>query len=155
MAADGQRRTDGTLELHFLADPFAVRAALSTVGKRLAGRISVEQSGMLELTLAEVLNNIVEHAYADEPVGDIRLLLKERPDRLECLIEDRGRAMPDLCLPLGRMPEPDLPTEHLAEGGWGWALIRALTTELAYERTGCLNRVKFCIPTGIGGTHEG
>lgn len=150
MAADGQGRTDDALELRFAADPFAVRAALSAVRERLGGRMSAEQSGMLELTLAEVLNNIVEHAYADQPAGDIRLRLAKRRDGLECLIEDRGRAMPGLCLPLGRMPEPDLPTEHLAEGGWGWALIRALTTDLAYERAGCLNRVTFCIPTGRG-----
>ena len=36
--------------------------------------------------------------------------------------------------------------EGLAEGGWGWALIRDLTTDIRYTREDGRNRLTFRIP---------
>ncbi len=57
--------------LTFPSGEFAVREALTAV---LSGldflSLDLEESGAVELVLAEVLNNVVEHAYGDEhPAG--------------------------------------------------------------------------------------
>lgn len=145
----------------FRAETGEVRAVLRRAVARFAHQITAEDAGALELALAEVLNNVVEHAYADRPAGEIRLSLWRDSARLHCLVEDRGRAMPGLSPPdddprEGQASE-DCPSEgcprscacrvrDLAEGGWGWSLIRALTEDLGYERSGRANRLRFAVP---------
>jgi serine/threonine-protein kinase RsbW len=123
-----------------------VRRALAQAVSRFAGSIGADEAGTLELALAEVLNNIVEHAYAGRAAGPVHLQLLREAGTLACRIEDRGRPMPGLALPVGRMPSVDGPVEDLAEGGWGWALIRAVTSDLSYERIGGRNRLCFRLP---------
>ncbi|NPD17735.1 ATP-binding protein [Xinfangfangia sp. D13-10-4-6] len=90
----------------------------------------------VEVLLAEVLNNIVEHAYS-QGEGEIRLLLRLEPTRLCLTIEDEGQPMPQ-----GQLPEGQLPAaEALPEGGFGWFLIRSLSTEVGYMRRGNTNRL--------------
>jgi serine/threonine-protein kinase RsbW len=138
---------DGLIaDLRFIAEPFAVREALCTAISRLGTNIGSGDADMLQLVLAEVLNNIVEHAYAGRPAGDVRMTVRRDRGSIACLIEDQGREMPDLHLPAGRMPDADVPLCELAEGGWGWALIRDLTTHLTYERAGNSNRLSFRMP---------
>lgn len=122
--------------------------ALGKAMDQFAPDLSSEEAGRLELALAEILNNIVEHAYAGRAPGPVHLRLDHEARALTCLIEDEGPPMPGLALPEGRMPDTAVPTETLAEGGWGWALIRALTVDLRYERHGRLNRVSFRVPIG-------
>jgi serine/threonine-protein kinase RsbW len=94
-----------------------------------------------ELVLAEVLNNVAEHAYADEP-GDIELSLERREGSVAVRVADQGRSMPDRRLPLGEAPNPlDLP-----EGGFGWNLIRQLTDELCYRHHEGWNLLTFVLP---------
>lgn len=96
-----------------------------------------------EIVLAEVLNNIVEHAYARHP-GTITLTLRCTGAGLACLLKDRGAAMPGLALPVGEFQ--DLGTvEDLPEGGFGWFLIRSLVEDLSYERRGGENRLSFLL----------
>ncbi len=84
-----------------------------------------------EIVLAEVLNNIVEHAYADRS-GDITLALDLQPQGLLCQINDKGAPMPDLALPEGQLQPLDR-IDDLPEGGFGWFLIRSLTEDLTYR----------------------
>jgi serine/threonine-protein kinase RsbW len=94
-----------------------------------------------EIVLAEVLNNIVEHAYSTGP-GPIRLWFGLEPGQLCVRIEDEGRPMPGNRLPAGQLPLP----ADLAEGGFGWHLIRSLSTDLRYDRCGGVNRLCFRLP---------
>lgn len=94
-----------------------------------------------QIVLAEVLNNVSEHAYAGR-IGPIRLMLRQGQDALWCRVEDEGVPMPGGCLPAGRLPSP----ADLAEGGFGWHLIRTLTRGLQYERAGGVNRLTFDLP---------
>ncbi len=137
---------NNVISLRFRADGPAVRRALGRVMGRLSPEFSEDDAGTVELTLAEVLNNIVEHAYATRQPGPVRLWLERRGGGLMCRIEDEGRPMPDLTLPEGRMQPVADRIEDLAEGGWGWALIRNLTHDLAYVRAGRTNRLSFRIP---------
>src|SRR5690554_6262882 len=72
----------------------SVRAAIAPANGALAPlQLTGDSAASTELVLAEVLNNIVEHAYADRP-GPVRLDLMIRGDILCCTIQDRGAPMP-------------------------------------------------------------
>ena len=49
--------------------------------------------------------------------------------------------------PAGRLPDgADCALVDLPEGGFGWHLIRTLTRDLAYVRSGGCNRLSFLLP---------
>lgn len=104
--------------------------------------LNADGRGTAELVLAEVLNNVVEHAYARYP-GEIELRLTVTPACLHCQIIDSGLPMPE-----GRLPPGDPPDlgEDLPEGGFGWNLIRTLTTGLEYRRLAGRNHLQFSLP---------
>lgn len=97
-----------------------------------------------ELVLAEVLNNIAEHAYRGG-VGLIVLRLKPCTEGIFCLVCDYGAAMPGGDLPEGRRPGIDVARDDLPEGGFGWHLIRLLTSRLRYDRRSGCNRLGFVL----------
>ncbi len=98
----------------------------------------------IELILAEALNNVVEHAYADAP-GQVELSVERLQSGLSCRISDTGRPMPD-----GDAPDPPLPViappTDIPEGGFGWHIIRCLTTDLTYCRDGPRNTLSMLVP---------
>jgi serine/threonine-protein kinase RsbW len=103
---------------------------------------------MAELVLAEVLNNVAEHAYGDAG-GKVEVSLQHAADGLRCLIVDEGRAMPGGQLPVGRLPSGlDVVLADLPEGGFGWHLIRSLSTNLTYARVEGQNRLSFVLAPG-------
>ena len=132
-------------QLAFAATFEAVRDALAALmaGPILAD-VSDAERGTAELVLAEAMNNIVEHAYADTCAGEITLTLWQSEGEVACRITDRGTAMPDEALPVGDLAEhgemADLP-----EGGFGWFLIRTLSRDLRYARLGTLNELTFVL----------
>jgi serine/threonine-protein kinase RsbW len=60
---------------------------------------------------------------------------------LVCTLSDRGAALPARHLPGGDLAVPELRPETLPEGGFGWLLIRKLTRDIHYARTGGSNRL--------------
>lgn len=130
----------------FMADLFAVRHVLRGAVARFARRLTAEDAGTLELVLAEVLNNIVEHGYRDLAPGRIEIDLRHSGTWLDCRIVDGGRPMPDLAPPDCPLPAADVAIDDLAEGGWGWTLIRELTDDLRYQRENGRNRLSFRVP---------
>ena len=147
--------TDCEMQMTFPSHPKAVRHALQQVlassvfaAPRCVGptqtALEDDLRGTAEIVLAEVLNNIVEHAYADQ-AGDITLRLVRHDGEVHCTVSDTGAPMPGLCLPEGRFqPLKDL--ADLPEGGFGWFLIRSLTEGLAYQRSKGRNRLSFQLP---------
>lgn len=146
-APDGQRRNRRVAafrhQFHadFHADAPQVRAVLMSVAAWLAAAgVGPDQAGTVELVLAEVLNNIVEHAYGPEG-GQVTLRLRLVHDRALCAVTDHGRPMPG-----GRIPDPPLPQvappDHLPEGGWGWHLVHLLTTKARYARRPGANHLR-------------
>ncbi|MGB3314090.1 MAG: ATP-binding protein [Albidovulum sp.] len=140
-----ERRGDRFRHL-FQAEPAAVRDALRRAVARFARQITIEDAGTLELTLAEALNNVVEHGYARLEPGPVDLRIVKSDEALECRIVDAGVPMPGLTLPDIPMQEIPDEIEALPEGGWGWALIRELTTNLAYQRENERNILTFHVP---------
>jgi serine/threonine-protein kinase RsbW len=125
------------------SDALSVRAALQTLFHAHAlGRLAPSDRDAAELVLAEVLNNIVEHAQSARH-GQIELTIRVTPDGLACTVVDSGRAMPGDGPPRGLLPDLSERTADLPEGGFGWHLIRLLATDLAYRRTGQRNELSF------------
>ncbi|MFO1202017.1 MAG: ATP-binding protein [Tabrizicola sp.] len=135
------------LHLVFLATPASVRDNLACMlAAPPLSLLSDDARGTAELVLAEVLNNIAEHAYA-QGAGPVEVTLSPGPFGIECQVIDQGVAMPGERLPEGRLPGgPDLALDDLPEGGFGWHLIRTLTEELTYRRSGGCNRLHFRLP---------
>lgn len=129
----------------FLAEPEAIRRALGVARERFAAQLPAETAGRAELALAEVLNNVGEHGYRGRP-GPVCLCLGLGPRSLFVRIEDQGCPMPGNRLPAGDMPDVAEEIADLAEGGWGWALIRLLTADLEYRRQDNHNLLTFRIP---------
>ena len=136
----------GTFHAVFAADQAAVRAALRAALARFVRQVSAEEAGTMELVLAEVLNNIVEHAFAEGGPGRIELTITRDALGLTCRVEDDGAPMPGGLLPAGRLPSNAVAVEDLPEGGFGWFLIRDLTRELSYVRDGGRNLLLFRLP---------
>ncbi|QRF65418.1 ATP-binding protein [Ponticoccus alexandrii] len=99
-----------------------------------------------ELVVAEVLNNIVEHAYRDRPAGRIIVCLAFCATGLCAVFTDYGCEMPGHRPPEGRVVELDRPPVALPEGGFGWFLIRSLTTDLRYHRVNGANHLSLTVP---------
>lgn len=144
-ARDPDGRVDG-VHLVFLASPVLVRDSLAQM---LAGPplrdLSPDARGTAQLVLAEVLNNVAEHAYAERP-GPVAVTLTPVAAGTLCLVVDHGFGMPGGHLPEGKPPAVDTALEDLPEGGFGWHLIRSLTRDLTYARTGQGNRLSFLLP---------
>ena len=102
--------------------------------------LSDDTRSSVELVLAEALNNVVEHAYADLP-GPVELSLSLGDSKVSCTIRDDGAALPHRQVPI----QAPSPPESLPEGGFGWNIIRALTCEIAYHREGARNTLSFSI----------
>jgi serine/threonine-protein kinase RsbW len=110
--------------------------------------LSDEDRNVAELVLAEVLNNVAEHAYGAGG-GRVTVSLSGDPTGIRCLVIDEGRAMPGERLPEGQLPGAHgNDTEDLPEGGFGWHLIKSLSVGLTYARDNGQNRLGFFLPYG-------
>lgn len=133
----------GALHRAFHGDNEEIRATLRDFCDALA-RLGVDAATIenVELVLAEVLNNIIEHAY-DGHGGAIEVEIQFERNELTGLIFDDGRPMPGEILPQAALPDISGPRAAMPEGGFGWFLIRHLTSELDYSRRDGQNRVRF------------
>lgn len=83
------------------------------------------------LVLAEVLNNVAEHAYHGRP-GPVAVALWRMRGALRVQVLDRGVKAPRLC----DMPPHD--PMAMPEGGFGIGLIRTLARKVEQKhRFGC------------------
>lgn len=136
-------------ERRFTASDLETRVTLAEVCARLAAAgLDEDDIGTVELVLAEVLNNIAEHAYGHEG-GPVTLELHLPGEAVACTLTDQGRPMP-----LGQVPAPELPAiappDILPEGGFGWHIVRCLVSDLTYERAAEGNRLHLRVPVAGG-----
>ena len=140
-------RENAGLKLTIAGNAPSIRQALTELALRppLAA-LCVADRGSAEIVLAEILNNIAEHAYAGRG-GPIELCVVAEETGIACTIIDGGVAMPN-----GELPRGDLhlatDARDLSEGGYGWFLIRSLTTDLRYLRRHNRNELRFRILAG-------
>jgi serine/threonine-protein kinase RsbW len=92
----------------------------------------------LQVSLDEVLSNIISYAFADTATHEIVIQLRIADGALHAVIEDDGAPFNPLAAPLADV-ETDLAKR--AVGGLGIRFIRALNDEVRYERAGNRNRL--------------
>ena len=129
--------------VEFQSDPLAVREELARLADRPpVSMLEDDLQATAQIVLAEVLNNIVEHAYAGT-TGRIEMTLWVADGTLRCEVRDYGLALPGERLPEGALPPAD--ADALPEGGFGWHMIRSLTGDLAYRRRDGCNHLGFTL----------
>ena len=124
-----------------------VSQALIRLNQQLIG-LGLDPDALIrmELVLAEVLNNIVEHAYGDTGQGDIRFEAAVHSNMIWCNLTDSGGPMPGGKLPPARRYDLDaMDMADLPEGGFGWGLIRDMTSSLTYHRNNAQNHLSLSI----------
>lgn len=138
--------------LPVLARNRSIREALGEVRGRLARMsLSEEEITTVEVVLAEVMNNVAEHAYAWRRDGEMILGLRQTLRGVVVSVTDEGLPMPDAELPFGERLDPTVPVGDMPEGGFGWLIIRQLARDVSYVREGGVNQLSFRIPVGVSG----
>lgn len=138
---------NGTLRLIIPANGRSVRHGLQTIRSGMSDlRLSHDDWSTVELVMAEVLNNIVEHAYSANDAGLIEAHLDYSKETLYCTVIDTGRSMPNGELPKGAQIDLTCDIADLPEGGFGWFLIHHLTRDLNYARHANQNTLSFLLP---------
>ena len=134
-----------TFACSFTATELDARSGITQVVERLRGlgipELRVDE---VQIALAEAVNNVVEHAYAGKTPGDVRIRCSLEPERLWINITDAGAPFPEGELPEGKPANLDVAPEDLPEGGFGWFLIRELTSDIHYERSAGNNQLSLC-----------
>lgn len=112
-----------------------------------AGEASADMIGRTETVLAEVLNNVVEHALRLKGDDLIEIRGEEQEGGWKFFAVDSGAPLPDGQLPGKTFPPLDTAMEDLPEGGFGWAMVHVLTRDLSYRRVCGKNQLQFFVPS--------
>lgn len=154
MASDMESRiapdhTDEEVVFRVAATNEGVRTAVQNASNYISEfNVSVEDVTSVELALAEVLNNVVEHAYEGTTDGEAELRIWIQEPHIYFRILDTGRPMPNGRLPLGNPADVDREDFEQVEGGYGLYMIRQLARKLRYTRFGPYNQLSFRITLG-------
>ena len=114
-----------------------------------------EELTTVEVVLAEVMNNVAEHAYAWRRDGEMVLGLRMTAGGLSISVTDDGLPMPDAELPFGERLDPTTALGDMPEGGFGWLIIRQLARDVTYRRHQDVNQLSFRIAVGQGPARTG
>jgi len=147
--ANGKRITPFSVPI--LGADDSVRAGLALVLAKLAPLcLSNDELGTVELVLAEVLNNVVEHALAST-TDTTTIEVRGHHDGfgLHLLIIDQGAPMPTGTAPVALPPDLDVTRADLPEGGFGWFMIHTLASKVQYARIRGENRLNLLLPIGL------
>ena len=144
---------DGTtgFQISVASGRLAAREATTAVLDRLADlSLDREEIATIELVLAEIINNIVEHAYPESGAGGpIDIACRHTSRGLIVEICDEGRAMPDGPLPQGNPGASEVALEDTPEGGFGWFLIQHLAKDVTYRRERGKNHLSVRLAIGL------
>ena len=91
----------------------------------------------LNVSLDEILNNIISYAYEDGGHHDIMVRLELRCGNVEVVVEDDGKPFNPLLVP------PPKLTGKPRVGGVGLHFVRNLTDQLDYARHEGINQLRF------------
>lgn len=140
---------EGEVTFHLPATNEGVRDGVAKASQLMAKFGAGEEDlTAIELALAEVLNNVVEHAYAETSDGEMELRIDYQSPNVFFKIIDSGEPMPNGRLPLGNAADTDLEDFEQHEGGYGLFMIRQLARKLRYSREGHYNQLSFRITLG-------
>jgi anti-sigma regulatory factor (Ser/Thr protein kinase) len=134
-----------TRRLSVPATDEGIRTALDALPAFLAGHgLSTAVTWPVEVSLDEVLANVVRHGLADRGSAatvelELRLETEAEPPVCEVHVVDDGPEFDPLA---AAEPDTSLGVEDRPIGGLGIALVRRLMDELSYERRDGRNRLR-------------
>jgi serine/threonine-protein kinase RsbW len=139
-------RTQPMFHRVLYADPMVVRDTLTDMRDRFALDVCDDTLGRLELVMAELMNNVAEHApdITSSRLPVIHMCIVRHKAGLACALTDNGVSLPEDCV-LPRTLPPAI-ADNLPEGGFGWFLVQNLTQALCYYRESSRNYLAFNIP---------
>ncbi|MFW8593639.1 ATP-binding protein [Cribrihabitans neustonicus] len=141
-----------TFACSFTATDMDARAGIADIVSRLRTLgVPGERADEVQIALTEAVNNVVEHAYAGTAPGDVTIGCQLHAEQLWVNIRDAGGPYPGGQLPDGKPADVSVPHTDLPEGGFGWFLIRELTSQIKYERTGSGNNLSLCFEIKLTG----
>ncbi|MBK0326268.1 ATP-binding protein [Rhodobacteraceae bacterium F11138] len=127
----------------FTASELGTRRALHEIVSRIRKfGVADNQVDDVEIALAEVVNNVVEHAYADMAPGSISIRGEVDKHALRLQITDHGHPLPEGRLPTGLPASIAGPRAELPEGGFGWYIIRTFARDIHYLRKNGRNQLQ-------------
>ncbi len=131
---------------HFSSDPIAVASVIEALTDQYqVFHLPVGAVSNIEIVLSEVINNINEYAYSGADNGPIEILAEKKASKVAFELVDCGTELPGGALPLGTQQVVKCDIEDLPEGGFGWSLIRQLSSDLEYIRRDGENHLSFVV----------
>jgi serine/threonine-protein kinase RsbW len=97
----------------------------------------------LNVSLDEILNNIISYGYEDAGAHEIVVRLELRSGIIDVVVEDDGKPFDPLAV-----PAPDLEAK-LRLGGVGLHFVRNLMDGLEYARRDGINRLRMMKKSGL------
>lgn len=88
----------------------------------------------MELCIVEAVNNVIEHAYDNQPGHPVYIVVTVEADRICFEIRDAGTPLDPI-----RLAAPVMGNDPSEDGGRGLAIIRTLMTEVSYVRRDGMN----------------
>ena len=101
-------------------------------------QLSNEVMVALNVSLDEILNNIISYAYEDTSDHDIVVRIELRDGSVEVVVADDGKPFNPLLA-----ADPDLAAKPRQVGGVGLHFVRKLTDQLEYVRRDGINELRF------------
>lgn len=131
----------------------AVRAVLADLA------YPKEQAACIELCLLEAVNNVIEHAYREEPRHLVEVAVCAGAEEIELRVRDDGAPMPEGALERARSLEQSASSaveelgdvfelDTVAEGGYGLRLITRVMNQVEYRREGDHNTLTMTLKLG-------
>lgn len=143
---DMQQGPEASLFYEIVAQAAQVRILLGWLRAALLRQeFSRGEVDHVEQVLAEVLNNVVEHAYDGIGAGPVSVSLDIAERQLAVTVVDEGRPFAGDALPAGELPRLGRGLPDPPEGGYGWYIFRSLAREIEYRNVHGLNILRFGI----------
>jgi serine/threonine-protein kinase RsbW len=102
--------------------------------------VSHEKITDVQIVMAEALNNVIEHGFASDNSGHIGIDIEVANGSIVAEISDNGKEFtPPEANQTPLQDNDDF--DHLPEGGFGWILIREITTSYTFHRIANENRL--------------
>ncbi len=124
-----------SIQLEIASDLKNVRLASVCVNRLCATVFNEEDSNIMELCVAEALNNCVKHAYQNSSSASIQIKLAIDSDNLSINIIDTGNSMPGGTIENSSdelVFDPDDPNS-LPEGGMGLIIMKQTMDDVLYN----------------------
>jgi len=118
-----------------------VSRAVARFGELLPAGLQAQDGHAVEIAMAEILTNIVEHGYGGAGGPSIRVLWHPGERQLDVEVWDQGRPIPADRLSAVRAEFDPTDLAALPESGFGLELIRSAFDKVEYEQGPPYNRL--------------